>query len=438
MMAILSAGSFLIFFRLEQNLIFHGELGHNYLAIKNFIAEGKIPLLGPPTSHPWLSFGPLFYWIFAPILALWRFNPVAGGYFFASIFVILITANYFVVKKLVEAKTALISSALISVSPVYIGLFRGARFFSLVALLFYPFVYFLVKKKRFLSGIFYGLILNFHYTPLVYAPALSLIFFREKSLKKSFLTFSAGALIPQIPFLLHNFLTGFDMIAKFAAWIPYRVAGAAGLYPKNNLTAEVLYSNIGSFEQFLSRSFGLPLPVAATALFLLFSVFLYWRSKSYFLKTLALFLVFGYIGIFIHGDPPDHYYLPLYPIPIILVSWLLSRGARSGRGRALLASAVTALVINNFVAGLGFESSVVPFGTQLSTARRVIEEAKGEGYSLTREGPYDHFEGDFAQNYQYLLWWMGREPEAVGEVKTELFFEIIENGEDVVIKAQRR
>jgi hypothetical protein len=80
---ILALGIFLRFYRLPQNVIFHGELGDDYLAIKNFIAGRQIPLLGPATSHPWLSFGPLYYWLFAPVLVLGDYNPVIPAYFMA-------------------------------------------------------------------------------------------------------------------------------------------------------------------------------------------------------------------------------------------------------------------------------------------------------------------------------------------------------------------
>src|SRR3972149_12163590 len=94
------------FFRIPQNLVFHGELGDNYLAIKNFWENGQIPLMGPPTSHPWLSFGPLFYWLFEPILILSNFNPVGMAYFIAATQVLLVIVNFFVIKKLFNKKIA--------------------------------------------------------------------------------------------------------------------------------------------------------------------------------------------------------------------------------------------------------------------------------------------------------------------------------------------
>ena len=74
--------TFLHFYRLGQITIFNSEQGNNYLAIKDIIETKKVALVGPPTSHPWLYFGPLFYWLMTPILWLADFNPLGPAYFF--------------------------------------------------------------------------------------------------------------------------------------------------------------------------------------------------------------------------------------------------------------------------------------------------------------------------------------------------------------------
>jgi len=52
LLAVVALGIFLRFFQIEERLVFHGEIGHNYLAIKNFIEAEQIPLLGPPNLPP--------------------------------------------------------------------------------------------------------------------------------------------------------------------------------------------------------------------------------------------------------------------------------------------------------------------------------------------------------------------------------------------------
>jgi hypothetical protein len=53
-----------------------------------------------------------------------------------------------------------------------------------------------------------------------------------------------------------------------------------------------------------------------------------------------------------------------------------------------------------------------PYSLQIDITKQIINDAKGQKFTLKRVGEYDYFEGYYAQNYQYLLWWMGNEPVA--------------------------
>src|SRR5579864_8311577 len=93
-------------YRIDHNFLFTAEVGDNLLDIKNAFFHGEIPLKGPPTSHPWLSFGPLFYWIYGPILILSGFNPISHAYFGVAVSLLTLLANYFFIKKIFSNKIA--------------------------------------------------------------------------------------------------------------------------------------------------------------------------------------------------------------------------------------------------------------------------------------------------------------------------------------------
>ena len=418
------------FFRIQENLVFHGELGHNYLAIKNMIAADEVPLLGPPTSHPWLSFGPAFYWIFAPVLTYFNYSPLAGGYFFAGIGVLTIFINYLVIGKLLGRSVGIVSSFLLAISPAWVSLAREARFFSLTTLFFYPFLYFFVKgvKNRgrgfFWAGIFFGMMLNFHLTPLILILPVSIIIFinRRYVARQKIINALVGIVIPTIPFLLYNLTHRMEMLARLVLWIPYRVLGFLGLYPKNTISEGVLQANIGSLYNFFTSSFFVT-PNIITAIFITFLLlFIIVRKKRNLAEwTLLLFLVFGYLGIFLHGDPPFHYYLPLYPIPIIFAAIFFERfWTTSYWGRVLAGIFISYIILSNslfffsrkwfFIPQDKIVDGRVPYRMQLEAADEIIKDANGASFTLHRTGPDDNFEGDFAQNYQYLLWWKGNEP----------------------------
>ena len=117
---IIALGVGLRAYKVVDNFPFSAELGDNLLDIKNAIEGGYIPLVGPPTSHPWLYFGPLYYWLMMPIMAVFNYDPLAAlftGIITGSLIILL---NYFVVKDVLEGKTALLSSFFIAVSPLFI------------------------------------------------------------------------------------------------------------------------------------------------------------------------------------------------------------------------------------------------------------------------------------------------------------------------------
>lgn len=219
-------------FGLSDNMIFHGELGDNYLVMKDIWLSREIPLLGPATSHPWLSFGPLFYWIFTPFLVLGKFDPVFMAVLMRIIGAVVILENYFFVKKLFNKKAALISSFVIAVAPQFIQMSQEGRFFSLVVVLLYPFLYFLFKNKLFLAFFFFGLMLNFHYAPLVLLPpAIIYLYYKRKDLsRKKVITGILGLVIPSLPLLIYSLSNRFEMLGKFIIWFPYRIARTLGWF----------------------------------------------------------------------------------------------------------------------------------------------------------------------------------------------------------------
>jgi 4-amino-4-deoxy-L-arabinose transferase-like glycosyltransferase len=417
------------FYRLDENLIFHGELGHNYLAIKNFVESWIVPLLGPPTSHPWLSFGPLFYWIFAPILILFNYQPIAGAYFFAFVGVITIWLNYRFVEKLYTKNTAILSSLMVAVSPAWINFSRESRFYTLVIPLIYIFLWYLIrsfkgnKSDYFKWGICLAAIFNFHLSPIIFVPVLIILFIVKKLDIKKIQYSIFGFVIPFIPVVIHEILNGFEMTLNFIKWIPYRIAGFMGLIPQNNIDSGVLGNNFTSLVDFVGKQI---LPAGSIVPLMLLSgliLYMIFSKKSEVTKILVLFAVIGYIGIFIHGNPPAHYYLPLYPIVIILLAlmfeWILGKYQS-----ILLIAAVFLLNLSFFFSDKWFYipgdrmiKNVVPYVLQENIAKEIVSDAQGKKYSLFRQGPYDYFDENYSQNYRYLLWLNGNEPERNTQIK---------------------
>ncbi len=440
---ILMLGTILRFYHLPQNLVFHGELGHNYLAIKNFIAQKQIPLIGPSTSHPWLSFGPLFYWLLAPILLLGKYEPISGAYFFAFLGVITILINFFTIKKIIGPRTASISSFILAISPLWLDLTRESRFFSIVAILAYPLLYLILKIQKgetrysFVVGLLFGIMLNFHLSPLFLIILILLTFYKQRRIftKKKTFEFLAGFILPNIPFLIYDAMHRFKMISQLLLWIPYRVLSSLGLYKiasvtiTNAQTPETIFS-------FVTKTFVNPNIWIAPIIFILFCiscivlVIKVSKKKKVVLNTLFVWFIIGVVSLIVHGNPPSHYFVPLYPIPLIIFSYFLAKYVK----KSLLIICLALLFLINmqfFFSEKWFykpnskvmADSVVPYSLQTEAVKTILEDAQGKAWNLKRIGYSDQFEGYYAQNYRYLAWLFGNEPT---DKKTKITYTIVE------------
>lgn len=428
---ILLLGIFLRFFHKADNFYFDGEIGDNLLDIKNYYLHHTIPLLGPPTSHPWLYFGPLFYWLYGPVLILSHFNPISYTYFGTVFSCLVILANYVVIKKLFTISTALISSYLIAISPLFLDFAKNSRFFTLIPFIVYPFLLVLFNlsgksvRAFFFLGLLLGIMLNFHYTPLMLIPFIITVLYLKRILptKKQILRFLGGFILPLAPFFLYDLLHGFIMTRNLLLWIPYRILGFLGLYHKNTLTGSVLQENTLSFGNFFSTSFfHTTNSVAGYFVFaiLLLGILFVMRktakSNRFPLLFILLWGVWGLISIFIHGNPPSHYFVPILSFPILLGSILLAKVWKYHLGKfAVLAVLILCTFINFrffFSSQWFYDYKIDPrsYAHQVEIAKSIIADAHGKPFALKRVGFNDQFDKNYAQNYIYLLWLYGNEP----------------------------
>jgi N-acetylglucosaminyl-diphospho-decaprenol L-rhamnosyltransferase len=433
---ILLLGAAMRLYRIEQTFIFSGEVGHNLLAIKNAFVTRQLPLIGPPTSHPWLSFGPLFYWIYGPVLLLSKFNPLSHAYFGVFISLGMIVSNYYVVKRFFSSKVALFSSYLMAISPLFLSFTRGARFFFIVTLLSYPFLFFLIRlcngnrKYFFHLSFVFGCMLSFHFSPLMLLPfvVVSFILYKVRITKHIVLSLLCGFFVPMLPFFLYDIMHKLSMTKNLLLWIPYRVAGFFGLYPKNTVSEKVLHENVLSLVDFFITSFT-PTNYAALGYLILVVLLVYSviHFRKLFLRRNPMLLVYlwllcGYLAAFIHGSPPIHYFVPLLPIPIILFAYVLADFWNRRDYRIFVP--ILLLIITVFDGFYYFSPQwfyqqqtiaterpfSIPYPLQQKVARTIVKDSNGEQFQLHRVGLDDQFEGDYAQNYIYLLWLYGNEP----------------------------
>lgn len=426
-------GLFLRFYKINENLLLNAEQGQNYLAIKTAFVSRQLPLLGPPASHLFYQ-GPLYYWLMVPLMILTNFHPATGTYLGIMAGSIMVLLNYFVIKKVFNQKVALFSSLLIAVSPIWVYFSREARFYFLAVIPFYFLFWFLCEfwqgKGRFLfwAGLAFGAMLNFHLGSIALTPSILIILWvKRKNLKiKTLLLGLLGFLVPNFPFLIYDLTHGLAISLKLLIWIPYRVIGFLGFYPKNNLTLEVLRENLQAFLRFFGENFILGeervgiLLVAVLVGFLVFNyqkVFAFKKKKDFGWFFLLWVLSLFSLAVFIHGSPPRHYFISILPLPIIIFSLQWERLWKNNLGRVLICLFLLLIAGFNwrfFLDSPAFYAfngdSPLFFRFQEKVMKMIVEDAQGEKFNLKRVGEFDYYPGEYAQNYRYLAWWLGNEP----------------------------
>jgi len=372
-----------------------------------------------------------------PIFIVFKWSPAIPAYFFAFISLLMAFVNYKVVSEWFSKFVAKISTLIILVSPMWLQFTRDSRFYFLFTLFSYFYFYFLIKgiREKKVLYLYYSILvlffmLHLHYVALVFIlSTLVIIYSKRKKLRFSIRRGILYALIPSIPFLVVNLKQGFQPLLKTAAWIPYRISGFLGIVENNNFSKEVFINNVRSIALIYRWQFYWKENIAANLLaycMIIFTVYLVLRArkKSYKLPLtvllITLFILYG--SLFIHGSPPYHYYIGVMFIPPIIIALLMENIRNKYKvlsEKLIIFIFATLLISVNYQYYMSEEylrkkyevvDNRVPYNLQLKIADKIIRDTGSSPYKLKRVGPFDYYDGYFAQNYQYLLWWMGNEP----------------------------
>lgn len=430
------------------------EVAQHYLEIIKLL-DGQWLLQGPLTSHSWFRLSATPYYFFFPIFALFRFHPLTLNFLWIITSVLLIPLNFFVVSKIFDKKTAWISTILLLVSPLFWNLLKLPGFFNFIIPLFYWLIWALKssqqRKKskpnnvhnRLDSGlrrnddnliwlIFFiiGLMSTLHAAALMFLPFFTLVFFILKRLskKKFFIVFSFF-LIPQIPFLINDYFQNFFMTRSLILWIPYKffnflTGKTIGL--NRNPVLDESFKNILDFIKlnFLPENFHWFFGIL---LFLFIFIFFIKRKTNFFEKLLFSLLIFGLAVLFVHKNPPFHYFVPIAFIPIILFSRMLA--SINKKIASLIVLIITIINFYSVILSTKQTTGIMDYSIQEKIAKIIVKDAEGKKFSLSRQGPFDNYIDQFRQNYEYILWWYGNRPVNNGNLN----YKIVENENSIEV-----
>ena len=352
--------TWLRFYRLPELMTFIGDQGRDYLAARDMILTGVWPLVGIPSSVPWLHQGPVFIWLAALALKLGNFHPVAPAVMTALLGVLAVylvyrwSKNWWAGLILATSPLAVVHSRLAyhtSPIPLVMVLWLGAMSAGAAGWAF------------FLSA----LLLQFELTTLPLT-VLAIIKFRK---------WSWVWLIPFIPKIIYDFSHGFTQTLGFGAWAGYRLVN---VFHYGNAS--------GSIFEFWTKftAWGYPWVAAAIGLWLIWS----WQKQA---KLLLAVLGVTLLSFYIHGSPSEAYFPVLFPVWAVML-------ANAGRRGVILV-----LVLANLI-GL-IQHDFYPYGLTLPERATYVNLilAKPESFKLVNPAGVSFT--SYLDNYRYLIWWRG-------------------------------
>ncbi len=329
-------GALLRLYRLEASLQFLGDQGRDALVWLTMIKQLDVPFIGPITSVGGFFLGPLYYWIMAPFLLIFNYNPVGPAIATALIGVLTIPAIYFITKDMLSKTAAKYTALLYSIGSMPVILTRGAWNPNPMPLAVLGIVYGFFKTQNpkdltllkwfLLSAVSLGVALQLHYMIVFLGPFIlwQLInVLKLKKLRKSLIYWFLTLMILMIPLLLFEIKNNF---INFKGLIDYLTKNE---YQQFNLL-QTLKDTKGRSEQAIGMLLGFGEQFTyfrewLTRLIWIPVVYFLFKKPTSGFKTISIWLFSSILAIaFYRGVIPAYYIAFIMPAVFMLTGYLLS------------------------------------------------------------------------------------------------------------------
>src|SRR3990167_9278603 len=140
---VIMPAAYMRLYRISEYLTFLGDEGRDVLVVKRMLIDGKFPLLGPITSVGSIYMGPVYYFLMAPFLYLWRFDPVGPAVMVALLSLCTILIIYKIGKDYFHSAVGLIAAFTYSIARLSVVYGRASwnpnvvPFFSVLFMFFF-------------------------------------------------------------------------------------------------------------------------------------------------------------------------------------------------------------------------------------------------------------------------------------------------------------
>ena len=325
--------TFLRLYRFDSFVTFLGDQGRDALIIKRIITLEHLPAIGAPSSVGQVYLGPFYYYLIAPFLALFNFNPVGLAFGVAMLSLIGTVWSYNIVKKETTLATAAIFGFLMAFAFPLIELARFSwnpnllPFFAFLTIyFFYRWISKLNIKDAILFGAFFAFSIQLHYLAAFMFPTF-LIFYLytiwNLKNKRSILIQTGYTMLAFLVFispliifdLRHGFLNSKNFLALF------QTGGLATGSSYNIRLIETVAFFMTHSTQYQLNIF---LSIGILFTILLLGLAAIKKNQSLFVSVHLANIIFYLIGFALLQSPRHlHYFGPIYMSFYLLISYLL-------------------------------------------------------------------------------------------------------------------
>lgn len=427
----LSLSAFLNLYKIHETMLFIGDAGRDYIAARNFVITGHVPLVGIPSSVIWLHQGPLSIYLIALAFVIGKFNPVAPAILYGLIGIGATGLMYILGKSYFNKTVGLLAAFFYATSPLVIVNARMPYHTSSIPL-FTIISFLLLKKvidgnKRFLFLLFlsFGLLMQVELSNAIFVLlfVLCFIIYKVRFRVKDLLTSLFGFLIGVLPFILYDITHRFVYSVGFPLWIVNRLRLFFGVG-----VAKATSLNIGSAIDtitqqitgvvFAENRYIAFLLIALVAGILILKRKQFKRHKGY--TVALLWLAVPILGFLLHAAPGTAYFAALFPVLCLWIGYVFFELYLRNKIFIYLFCIVSLInifsVIKNeyYVTNLNRRHTLPPYnyslGMSLSVAQDVanfiIKDSNGNDVMVIPGGFIANFPTS-VDTYKYLLLYHG-------------------------------
>ncbi len=388
---------------LSQNVAFDYDHGRDALAVAHLTRLLKLKFIGPWTSIPGLFFGPLYYYLLAPLSWLSNGHPLSQAWtmFFIVLIQVFLAYKYF---GFWEGLIMAMTPALITLSIGSSNAFPMSLVTLLLLILLKP----VIEKKKISSKQVFGLgvilSLGFHFSSalavfLIPATGIILVKNKIKINIKQFLWGLTGLVIIFLPQLLFEIKNNFIEVKGVVEYLKFG--------EKHKLT----FNKFG----YMIKQIGHELKLASLPNLnkwylgeILVGIGIVWmiikkiRFKNWFEWLILLVIpMIGFSGL--HYNP--WYAYGLFPVAVLIISQVIKNSPKVIQGLFLSLLFVSAgLGLRQFYgpSQLNYAKGRVFYKNKIKAVNYIYKESKDKPFSVYVYTPEIY---DYA--WQYLFFWQG-------------------------------